>query len=72
MRQLFCALKVIGRQEFALQNTEPEFDLVQPGTIDWQPVDFDGQWPLVQAHLFLQPSLQLFRCMGGAIVQDQN
>ena len=62
---------MVGCQQFALQDTEPDLDLFEPGSVGWQPKHFDGQRPVIQAYLFLQPILHLFGCMGGAVVQDQ-
>jgi hypothetical protein len=38
--------KMIGLQEFALEQAKSDFDLVQPGGIDRQPIELHRQFPL--------------------------
>src|SRR5258706_13900253 len=56
---------------FALQYTEPDFDLIEPGRIGRQPVYLKVQAPFTGALLLQEPAFELFRRMGGAIVQNQ-
>ena len=69
--QVRCADKMIGLQMFALKHTEPDFDLIQPGGIGRQPVHLKMQSPGTSTFLLTEPAFELFRSMGGAIVQDQ-
>src|SRR5436309_13732477 len=63
--------KVIRLQMFALQHTEPDFDLIQPGCVGRQPVHLKVQPPFTRLFLLTEPPLELFGRMGGAIVQDE-
>src|SRR5712691_226520 len=63
--------KMIGLQMFALQDTEPDFDLIQPGRIGRQPMQLEVQSPVTGAFLLLEPAFELLRRVGGAIVQDE-
>jgi hypothetical protein len=45
--------KMIGLQMFALQETEPDFDLIQPGRIGRQPVHLEVQSPVTRAFLLI-------------------
>ena len=63
--------KMIGLQMFALQETEPDFDLIQPGRIGRQPLHLEVQSPVTRAFLLLEPAFELLRRVGGAIVQDE-
>src|SRR3990172_285070 len=69
--QMCHALKMIGRQDLALQDAEPDFDLIQPGSVFGQPKQLDLERPVVQGLLLGQPSLQLLGGMGRSVVQDQ-
>ena len=62
---------MIGLQMFALQETEPDFDLIQPGRIGRQPLHLEVQSPVTRAFLLLEPAFELLRRVGGAIVQDE-
>jgi len=64
--------EVVGLQAFALQQTEPDFDLIQPGGVGWQPEELKVQLPVTRLFLLPQPVFQLFGRMGGAIIQDHD
>ncbi len=63
--------KVIGLQVFALKQTEPDFDLVQPRGIGRQAEHLEVELSVTGHFLLTQPAFELFRGMGGAIVQNQ-
>jgi hypothetical protein len=63
--------KVIGLKQLALQDLEPDLQLIKPGGIGRQPTDVKRELTLHHCWLFLQPAFQLFRSVGGSIVQDQ-
>src|SRR6266487_2189590 len=63
--------KVIGLEQLALQDTEPDLQLIEPGGIRRQPTDVKLELTLHHCWLFLQPAFQLLRSVGGSIVQDQ-
>jgi hypothetical protein len=62
---------MIGLQMFTLQHTEPDFDLIQPGGIGRQPEDLKVQSLVTGQFLLTQSALELFRRVGGPVVQDQ-
>ena len=47
--------KMIGLQLFALQDTEPNFDLIQPGRVGRQPVHLKVQPPVTSVFLLKEP-----------------
>ena len=63
--------KVIRLQMFALQHTEPDFDLIQPRCVGRQPEHLKVQSPFTRLFLLTEPPLELFGRMGSAIVQDE-
>ena len=63
--------KVIRLQVFALQHTEPDFELIEPGSIGRQPEHLKMQSLVTGSCLFTQPAFQLLGSMGRAIVQDE-
>ncbi len=63
---------MVGLQTLALQNAEPNFDLIEPGRVGRQPVDLEVQTEATDACLRLEPVFQLFGCVGGAIVQNED
>src|SRR6266851_5436264 len=67
-----CRDKVIRLQMFALQQTEPDFDLIQPRRVGRQPVHLKVQPPCTRLLLLTEPPRELFGRMGGAIVQDED
>ncbi len=62
---------MIGLQEFALQHTQLDFHLIEPGGIRRQPVHLEGHPPVLRLCGRSQPRLQPFGGVGGAIVQNQ-
>ncbi len=52
-------LKMIRLQQLALQDAEPDLDLVQLRGIGWQPKNLNTQRPSVECTLFVEPALQL-------------
>ena len=65
-------MKVIGLQMFALKQTEPDFDLIQPGGVGRQPEDLKVQLSFTGCFLLTEPTFELFRSVRGAIIQDQD
>lgn len=65
--QILCIHEVPWRENLALKRREDDLDLIQPGGIDWQPVDADLEGQLQRPN----PATDLLGRMGGAIVQDQ-
>ena len=62
---------MIGLQTLPLEQTEPDFDLIQPGGIDRQPEDLKTQLSVTRLFLLTEPSLQLFGGVGGAIIKNE-
>lgn len=65
--QFLCIDEVPWREDLALKRREDDLDLIQPGGIDWQPVDADLEGQPQRPN----PATDLLGRMGGAIVQDQ-
>ncbi len=63
--------KVIGLQVFALQDTEPDFELIEPGGIGRQPEHLKVQSPITDTFLLTEPAFQLFGGVSGSVVQDE-
>ena len=63
--------KMIGLQVFALQHTEPDFDLIQPGGIGRQPEHLKVESPFRGVFLLTEPAFELLRRMRRAIIQDE-
>ncbi len=63
---------MIRLQELSLQDTEPNFDLVQPRSIRGQPVDLNAQLPTLALDLLLQPPFQLLGRVRCPVVQNQS
>src|SRR6266702_2000652 len=66
------AEKMIRLQEFALQDTKPNLNLIQPGGVSGQPGHLNAQAARIGLGLLLKPVCQLFGNVGRAIVQDQD
>src|SRR5947209_11359248 len=64
--------KVVRLQVFALQYTEPDFDLIEPGGVGRQPEHLKVQSSFTGLFLLAEPPLELFGRMSGAIVQDES
>ena len=64
--------KVIGLQQFALQKTKPDFDLIEPRGIGRQPEHLEVQSPFTGLFLLPQPAFELLRRMRGSIVHNQD
>jgi hypothetical protein len=64
--------KVIRLQVLALKQTEPDFELIQPGGIGRQPEDLIVQLLFAGAFLFTEPAFELFGSVRGSIVQDED
>src|SRR6266404_1188741 len=62
------AEKVIGLQVFALQHTEPDFELIEPGGIGRQPEHLKVQLLVTGTFLLTEPAFQLFGGVRGAVV----
>ncbi len=63
---------MIGLQAFALQDAEPNLDLIEPGSIERQPADLEMDPVLMGGLQLLQPACQLFGGMRGSIIQDED
>jgi len=59
--------KVVRRQDLPLERGEHDFDLIQPGGMDRQPMDMDGE----RQPEGLDPRLQPLGRVGGPVVHDQ-
>ena len=44
--KLIEAGEMIGLEELALQQTEPDLNLIEPRSIDWEPIELHCQFPL--------------------------
>jgi len=62
--KLIQAAEMVGLQEFPLQHTEPDLQLIEPGSIDRQPIELYGQFPLQRRRQFLNPTGELLGRMG--------
>lgn len=60
-------MKVSGRKEFPLKGGEDNLRLVQPGGVDWEPMDLNSEGKMKA----LNPTLNLLGGMGGAVIQNQ-
>lgn len=63
--------EMIGREDLALKDAEPQLDLIEPRGVLGQPGDLYREGPVVLTLLLGEPALQPFRCMGRAMVQNQ-
>ena len=63
--------EMIGLKELASQHAEPDFELIQPGGICWQPMHLERQPPLLLKRLLLQPAPHLLGRVRRAIIQHQ-
>lgn len=57
--------KVIELKMLALQQAEPDFELIEPGGVSRQPEHLEVQLPVTGLFLLLQPAFELLRGMGG-------
>lgn len=64
--------KVVRLEKLALQQREPDLDLIKPRGIGGQPIQLYGQFPLRCRHQFLSKAGELLGRMGWAIVEDQS
>src|SRR5712692_9283693 len=62
--KLIQAAEMVGLQEFPLAQTEPDLQLIEPGSIDRQPIELYGQFPLQRRRQFLNPTGELLGRMG--------
>src|SRR5439155_3251421 len=51
--KLIKATEMVGLEEFALQQTEPNFDLIEPGGIGRQPIELYPQFSIQHRRSFL-------------------
>lgn len=70
--KLFEASEMVGLQELALENTKPDFNLIQPGSIDRQPIELHRQLSMRFRRQFGGPTWELLGCMGGTIIKDES
>src|SRR5258708_36791274 len=57
---------------FALEEAEPDFDLIQPGRIGRQPMDLEVQLLFTDAFLFAEPAFELFGGVRGPIIEYED
>jgi Pyridoxamine 5'-phosphate oxidase len=62
--KLIEAGKMLGLQKFALQQAEPNFDLIKPGGIGRQPIELHREFAIRPRSQFLDPEGELLGCMG--------
>src|SRR5260370_8461610 len=63
--------EVVGLQTFALEQTEPDFDLIQPGGIGRQPEHLEAQPSFTHLLLLTEPAFKLFGGVRGSIIKDE-
>ena len=63
--------KMIGLQVLPLKNAEPNFDLIEPGSVGRQPEDLKVEVPVTNCFLLAQPAFELFGRVGRAVVQKK-
>ena len=64
MRLVFSSFQMremIGPEELAVQNTEPDIQLIQPRGVGRQPAEFNGHGLLLLGCLLVQPGLEALR-----------
>src|SRR5258707_2146890 len=64
--------KVIGLQVFALQETEPDFDLIQPGGVGGQPMDLKMGPSVTHLFLLLEPAFELLGRVSCSIIENED
>jgi hypothetical protein len=69
--KLIQAAEMGGLQECALQQTEPNFDLIEPRGSGRQPIELHGQFSIQRRRSFLDPAGELLGCMSRSIIQDE-
>src|SRR2546430_11495922 len=69
--EILRAEEVIGLQVFALQHTEPDFDLIEPGGIGRQPEHLKVESLLRGDFLLTEPAFELLGGMGRSIIEDE-
>ncbi len=63
--------KVIVLEQLALQDTEPNLKLIEPGGVRRQPIHVKRELTLHHHGLLVQPAFQLLGSVRGAIVENQ-
>src|SRR5579885_2840524 len=63
---------MIRLKQLALQDTQPNLQLIQPRGVGWQPTDFDGDGLCSAGGFGCQPGLQPLGRMGGPVIQNQS
>lgn len=56
----------------ALEQAEPDFNLIKPGSIRGQPQNVEVQAQIAHAVLLLKPAFELLGSVGGAVIKDEN
>ncbi len=69
--KLIKAGKMVRLQEFALEQAQPDFDLVQPGGIGRQPIELYRQFFIRPRRQFLNKAGELLGSVGRTIIEDQ-
>src|SRR6266566_7589576 len=69
--KLIQAAEMVRLQEFALKQTEPDLQLVEPRGVGRQPRELHHQFSLRHRRQFLDPAWELLGRMGRSIIQDQ-
>src|SRR5712691_12872205 len=62
--KLIQAGKMLGLQEFALQQTEPNFNLIEPGGVHRKTIELHRQFSLRSRRQVVDKAGELFGCMG--------
>src|SRR5260370_33825826 len=63
---------MIGLQAFALQDAEPNLEVIERGSVERQPADLEMDPVLMGGVQLLLPACQLFGGMRGSIIQDED
>ena len=69
--KLIKAAELVGLQKFALEQTEPNFDLIEPRGIGRKPIELHRQFSIQRRRSFLDPAGELLGCMSRPIIQDE-
>ncbi len=62
---------MVGLQELALEQTEPDLKLIEPRGIDRQPIELHREFPLRRRRQFLHKARELLGGVSRAIIEDQ-
>src|ERR1700674_4566183 len=57
---------------FALEEAEPDFDLIEPGRIGRQPMDLEVQPSITWVFLLQEPGFELFGSVSCSIIENED